>query len=738
MLHPARDRHDARQRARRLETADADRTDSGLNAKTRNDARVHSRGRVHAHVDESRRVTRYSNRATRLFRKSFQKCLAVAPRAPASVCPRRASDGPQAMATQTWTGCWRCTPPRWWTSRRSADRTCASSWRCASRALRGGLARPPAPAKPWPAPPRPRRWTRAGATRRARAIRRTKVGRGGHEGQTARATRRAGSDARGVGLPSAVHAELYKNTGGGPLPQRRSRTAGFVRRRIRDPEGWAASPRWCSRRSPTRAPRRDLNGASRRLWRDARARRGDGSLERRLSADAFSALKTLAASGARPRRAGARARGAPPGDAGQGAARKRDSMASVFRREFVVTRRRDRPPRGRWRAPPRPSSDADDEKEGKKPRRAVADPRAGARVRRRALRVARVGGDRRARQGRARRGLGRAGGAAASEAAFAGAAAFAVADVSFPSAATFLRGIRLRRNFKSVRRTRRRRDPPARTRWRLARGPREVGSSRALRFREETRRVRNRAAEKRERARRVGAAQRVPWLVFASDDVRAYAYSRRRRGAGVPRTSTARALQDEVQYCVRDDVATTAPSSSSRRAHRAGADVDRVALAAYAAAGEAPCVAARRGRHHSQVSFPKTGSTRGPPRVSFDGPSAGTAAAVAAEPRWARASPRVAGGAGGPTPASRRAGFARRLRAVAARALPRGHHGGARAIGTVLGHFGRLSASLAAAAWADLSKDMHRAFGNGTRVWWSPSRWRARTAEPPCATPRGP
>ena len=35
--------------------------------------------------------------------------------------------------------------------------------------------------------------------------------------KTARATRAAGGGARSVGLPSAVHAELYKNTGGDPL-----------------------------------------------------------------------------------------------------------------------------------------------------------------------------------------------------------------------------------------------------------------------------------------------------------------------------------------------------------------------------------------------------------------------------------------------------------------------------------------------------------------------------------------
>ena len=214
-----------------LETADADRTDSGLNAKTRNDARAYTRADESMHsVTSPRTAARRRparNRATRLFRKSFQKMFRrVAPTcgAPASVCPRRASrrwttsDG----YAKTWTGCWRCTPPRWWTSRRSADRTCASSWRCASRArCAASLARPPAPAKPWPAPPRPRRWTRAGATaRRARAIRRTKgFFRSRRIRRTKRRARRAARAAAraSVGLPSAVHAELYKNTGGDPL-----------------------------------------------------------------------------------------------------------------------------------------------------------------------------------------------------------------------------------------------------------------------------------------------------------------------------------------------------------------------------------------------------------------------------------------------------------------------------------------------------------------------------------------
>ena len=123
------------------------------------------------------------NRATRRARRAGSRAgmfRRVAPTygAPASVCPRRASrrwttsDG----SAKTWTGCWRCTPLRWWTSRRSADRTCASSWRSARRArCAASLAHPPPAAKPGPAPPRPRRWTRASATaRRARAIQRTK------------------------------------------------------------------------------------------------------------------------------------------------------------------------------------------------------------------------------------------------------------------------------------------------------------------------------------------------------------------------------------------------------------------------------------------------------------------------------------------------------------------------------------------------------------------------------------
>jgi CheY-like chemotaxis protein len=117
--------------------ADADRTDSNetratRNAKTRNAKRETTRVRTIARTSpcttwtsprtparcSGRRLAR--NRATRRarpagFRAGMFRRVAPTYGAPASVCPRRASrrwttsDG----SAKTWTGCWRCTPPRW-------------------------------------------------------------------------------------------------------------------------------------------------------------------------------------------------------------------------------------------------------------------------------------------------------------------------------------------------------------------------------------------------------------------------------------------------------------------------------------------------------------------------------------------------------------------------------------------------------------------------------------------------
>ena len=204
--------------------------------------------------------------------------------------------------------------------------------------------------------------------------------------KTARATRRAGGGARGVGLPSAVHAELYKNTGGDPLHAATLAnllvSCGAV---SVIQKGVGGVPEVVFKAEPTQAfgrrgdeHRFGLSSAAvaRMHARDAAME----SLERRLSADAFSALKTLAASGGRVRAAQAHAlvaRRLATRDK-ERLEKSRDSMASVFRRECVSNLAVGMDDAGSMAlAPPRPSSDADDEKEGEKTTAEhVADPRA--------------------------------------------------------------------------------------------------------------------------------------------------------------------------------------------------------------------------------------------------------------------------------------------------------------------------------------------------------------------------
>ena len=440
MLHPEARSRDARQRARR--TRNRRRGPYGLernqsarvtreNAKRR--ACVHSRGRVHARrgrVRARRRVIPGIGR--RVFSENlFRKCFGGSRRrcgAPASVCPRRASrrwttsDG----YAKTWTGCWRCTPPRWWTSRRSADRTCASSWRSARRARAARRAGASAGAGE----------TLAGTSSSSEV---DTSGRDSEKGasdtkdersvaadtkdKTARATRRAGGDARGVGLPSAVHAELYKNTGGDPLHTATlanllvscgavsviQKGVGGVPEVVFKAEPESLNPGAAA----TNILNSGLSSAAvaRMHARDAAME----SLERRLSADAFSALNI-------PRRVRGRVRAAqahaPWRAAWRRGTRCGSKSATLWRRCSGANSSSTSPSgwttRGRWRrrrrarAPTRMTR-----RRGKTTAEHVADPRAVAPRTARALRVARVGGDRRARQGgRARRGLGRAGGRA--------------------------------------------------------------------------------------------------------------------------------------------------------------------------------------------------------------------------------------------------------------------------------------------------------------------------------------
>ena len=676
-----------------LETADADRTDSGLNAKTRNDARAYTRADESVHdVDESAHggAVFGSPPGPEPGDASFQKIFSE------NVSAGRADVWGAGVGLST-TRVEAMDHKRWlrkdldWMLEmysttvvdvaplsRSDLRVFVEE--CASRALRG----------------EPRASAGAGETL-AGTSSSSEVDTSGRDSEkgasdtkdersvaadtkdkTARAVRRAGGGARSVGLPSAVHAELYKNTGGDPLHAATLAnllvSCGAV---SVIQKGVGGVPEVVFKAEPepgAAATNEGLSSAAvaRMHARDAAME----SLERRLSADAFSALKTLAASGGRVRAAQAHALVARRlATRDKERLEKRDSMASVFRREFVSNLAVGIDDAGSMAlAPPRPSSDADDEKEGgKTTAEHVADPGAVAL----AYGAARCA----SRASAAIVELVKAGvlaadwGAledarAASEAAFAEAAvAFAVADVPFPLRGDFSAKEHDSGEILKVSDVHTEDGTP--TLREHGGGSREVRASlprsslsasvsgRNLRVASETERRRRKTGT---RASAWSAAQRVPWLVFANDDVRAYAYESqaawRRRAAHLDAT---RALRDEVQYCVGDDVATTALVFELAAQHIAQAQmVDRVALAAYAAAGEARRLAAAAvDATTSQVSFPENPGTN-PTRVSFDGPSAGTAAAVAAERAWARASspasPRGSP-APDPTPASRRARF---------------------------------------------------------------------------------
>ena len=732
-----------------LETADADRTDSGLNAKTRNDARAYTRADESVHdVDESAHggAVFGSPPGPEPGDASFQKIFSE------NVSAGRADVWGAGVGLST-TRVEAMDHKRWlrkdldWMLEmysttvvdvaplsRSDLRVFVEE--CASRALRG----------------EPRASAGAGETL-AGTSSSSEVDTSGRDSEkgasdtkdersvaadtkdkTARAVRRAGGGARSVGLPSAVHAELYKNTGGDPLHAATLAnllvSCGAV---SVIQKGVGGVPEVVFKAEPepgAAATNEGLSSAAvaRMHARDAAME----SLERRLSADAFSALKTLAASGGRVRAAQAHALVARRlATRDKERLEKRDSMASVFRREFVSNLAVGIDDAGSMAlAPPRPSSDADDEKEGgKTTAEHVADPRAVAL----AYGAARCA----SRASAAIVELVKAGvlaadwGAledarAASEAAFAEAAvAFAVADVPFPLRGDFSAKEHDSGEILKVSDVHAEDGTP--TLREHGGGSREVRASlprsspsasvsgRNLRVASETERRRRKTGT---RASAWSAAQRVPWLVFANDDVRAYAYESqaawRRRAAHLDAT---RALRDEVQYCVGDDVATTALVFELAARHIAQAQmVDRVALAAYAAAGEARRLAAAAvDATTSQVSFPENPGTN-PTRVSFDGPSAGTAAAVAAERALgARVVSGVAQGlaGAGPDPSiSPReillaaSGLWQRVRfheAITAAHVRRGTIRSAILSASAL--------SLAAAAWADLSKDMHRAFG---------------------------
>ena len=589
-----------------------------------------------------------------------------------------------------------------------------------------------------------------------------------------RATRRAGGGARSVGLPSAVHAELYKNTGGDPL-----HAASLANLLVSCgavsviQKGVGGVPEVVVKVEPTSGDDGDkeaLSSASvaRMHARDATME----SLERRLSQDAFSALKTLAASGGRVRAAQAHALVARRlATREKERLESRESMASVFRREFVSNLAVGVDDAGSFSLFPTPwnqslDGSADGEA-GDKERLTehVADPRA----------VALAYGAARCapRASAAIVELVRAGvltadwGAledarAAAEAASAEAAvAFAVADIPFPLADAYA-DVREGEGFletdASSRRSSRARlaadgapsGSSSKTGMGLANDEKKAAAFSSASASSSTRRSLRSPSEQRPRGRRAGpsawtkrgAAPRVPWLVFANDDVRVFAYesqaSWRRRAAHLDAT---RALRDEAQYCVGDDVATLALVYELASKHLAQAQaVDRAALAAYDEKAFSTVQGIAQDPKTQESSGTRDGGNGGflfadekakNPRMSFDGPSSATAAALAAERALERRSAygqivskpnALTFGASFVhttlTTARSDAGISPREILLAASGLwhrVRFHEDVASAHmrrGTVRAAIlSASSLSIAAAAWAEISKELGRAFG---------------------------
>lgn len=244
-----------------------------------------------------------------------------------------------------------------------------------------------------------------------------------------------------------------------------------------------------------------------------------------------------------------------------------------------------------------------------------------------------------------------------------------------------------------------------------------------------------------------GSSPRVPWLVFANDDVRVFAYESqaawRRRAAHLDAT---RALRDEAQYCVGDDVATLALVYELASQHLAQAQaVDRAALAAYdqnsnalstvqGTAEDAAAASSPAGSSGTQgsVGAPLFRADEKPafPRASFDGPSSATAAVVAAERALERRSSygqmafskpnalTIGASFANTTTAWSDAGISPREILLAASGLwhrVRFHEDVTTAHmrrGTIRSAIlSASSLSIAAAAWAEISKELRRAFG---------------------------
>ena len=591
---------------------------------------------------------------------------------------------------------------------------------------------------------------------------------GGRGGSAARAVRRAGGGARSVGLPSAVHAELYKNTGGDPL-----HAASLANLLVSCgavsviQKGVGGVPEVVVKAESDPGGDSGLSSASvaRMHARDAMME----SLERALSPDAFSALKTLAASGGRVRCAQAHALTARRlATREKEKLEKRDSMSSAFRREFTSNLAAGIDDQWLFALCPKDAAARDDgggsetsslsvSAEDAKHRETraernerVADPRAVAL----AYGAARCS----SRASAAIVELVKAGvlvvdwGAledarAAAEAAWAEAAvAFAVADVPFPLAglrADALADPRANESGSNAPDASGAFDPLETLPAADAKPSRDsdkslssrLSSRRSLRAEPSPSPSRRGSSRPGTGARAwsgMGAARLVPWLVFANDDVRAYAYESqaawRRRAVHLDAT---RALRDEAQYCVGDDVAATALVFELAAKHLAQAQmVDRAALAAYNAnavvasvpdgspdaeaerGGEASIVARASGSKDPKV---RGGSSARLTPQAFDGPSAATAAAVVA--KRALGARALAGGLGSNAWSDQdrispreillaASGLWQRVRfheAVTAAHMRRG---------TVRAAILSASAlSLAAAAWAEVSKEMRRVFG---------------------------
>ena len=526
--------------------------------------------------------------------------------------------------------------------------------------------------------------------------------------------RRAGGGARSVGLPSAIHAEIYKHTKGDPL-----HAASLANLLV------SCGAVSLQKSAQTGVPEviiktnEDVVEVSTMPARDATI----FSLEKRLSKDALSALKTLAASGSRIRTSQAHelvARRLAIRD--KETMESRESIASVFRREFVSNLAVGVVDGDKALTNPILGYDS---KDGHSKESGVADPRAIALVYG-AVRSAGRASDaitELVRAGVLQLDWGSLSDArdASQNARAEAAVAFAVADVPFPLGDSIDENASSRRTSMDLGHS-----AHSVTDWLKHNSRHSVkkhsqSSSRRSRHSSNGSDIAPSTSNNRHHTNSYGfrrASSRVPWLTFANDDVRRYSYESqanwRRRAAHLDAT---RVLRDEAQYCIRGDVVAVALIAELAARHLAQAQmVDKALVVNYMSRQTIG------GGGGDARPTQRPGSDRNC-RVSFDGPSSHTAAVVAAE--------RVGGftgGAGGfsiNTPNKTQnannwsdANITAREILLAASGLwqrVRFHEDICAAHmtrGTIRAAILSASAlSLAAATWAEVSKDMHRAFG---------------------------